>query len=610
MAEDIETDIGSLTLSHPSDSPPGRSLSLRSPSSPHLPRNKSVQPRRLSRSNTLPRLPSSSHKRTGSMDGLSMEPEKIVKLRRWLQGLAIVDFDLDVGPKICSIYPPLDLTPSEAENIAFSSFPDSAQFEEGAQVHSFRIRLQDTSEADPEHAPGAPRPTEHDGFLYGFSYFSQRRDASSRRGYQQRSLVILTHFSYPAIFYALLAKLGPMFMAHGGPMLESACHNIAGWPDPCPGISLELGFLGAVLNVLIPHTDDAQQGANSAVVNERRGRLATQEPPILVSLAPSDPPILTLFEASFSHLWSIWECLVLCEPILIFGSSPAMTSQAIWWLRDLIRPIPFAGDFRPFFTIHDAEHAVLVNPRPPRAGLLLGVTNPFFERACKHWPHALSLGRIPPKKSRRNREKESSIGPGPSPGWTTHTHKRYISRDRALLKRLEDACSMSNDDPRRAALMRDASTALREHFSARTAALLVPLQRYLQSLIPTPSESAYARGVSPLPRTSLSSTSLSTGSSASLPRTANNTPPPGRVTPVPAHARAADGSVALRLKPFSERAFLASLASHGAALPFKSGGRRQEFYTRWLRTPAFGVWLARQEEAVGKVLSGESRGRG
>jgi len=56
------------------------------------------------------------------------------------------------------------------------------------------------------------------------------------------------------------------------------------------------------------------------------------------------PPVTALsvvhiFEASLSHLWSIWECLVLCEPIIIFGQSPSWTSNAIWWLRDVVRPV-------------------------------------------------------------------------------------------------------------------------------------------------------------------------------------------------------------------------------------------------------------------------------
>ena len=86
-----------------------------------------------------------------------------------------------------------------------------------------------------------------------------------------------------------------------------------------------------------------------------------------------------------------------------------MTSQAIWWFIDVLRAvspsltklvnhelrvkkIPFAGDFRPYFTIHDKDYHTLVNKNRPKSGLLLGVTNPLFESMCKHWPHRLSLG--------------------------------------------------------------------------------------------------------------------------------------------------------------------------------------------------------------------------
>ena len=103
-------------------------------------------------------------------------------------------------------------------------------------------------------------------------------------------------------------------------------------------------------------------------------------------------------------------------------------------------------------------------------------------------------------------------------------------------------------------LGREASEALRRHFTSRTTALLVPLQRYFQSLIPTPSES----------RSNL-------------------------------HAPA-------RLKPFQEAAFLASLKAHGSPLPFKSSTKRREFYERWLRTPAHVRWLAKQDEAAQGVL--------
>ena len=63
---------------------------------------------------------------------------------------------------------------------AFAAFPDSPQFEQGEQCHSFRVREQLTSEND-------KRPATKDGYIYGFSHFTQKRDESSKRGYRQVS---------------------------------------------------------------------------------------------------------------------------------------------------------------------------------------------------------------------------------------------------------------------------------------------------------------------------------------------------------------------------------------------------------------------------------------
>lgn len=98
--------------------------------------------------------------------------------------------------------------------------------------------------------------------------------------------------------------------------------------------------------------------------------------------------------------------------------------------------------------------------------------------------------------------------------------------------------------------MAEASFNLRRHFYSRSAALLVPLNRYLNTLIPRPSEA----------------------------------------------------STGLRLKSFNNANFFASLKTHGAILPFRSGAKQREFYERWLRTPAFGIWLARQEDLVARSL--------
>jgi hypothetical protein len=198
--------------------------------------------------------------------------------------------------------------------------------------------------------------------------------------------------------------------------------------------------------------------------------------PQLLACSPpfSTPSMIHIFEASLSHLWSIWECLVLCEPIIIFGQSPTWTSNAIWWFRDIVRPvrdplqitcspkptttsqIPWVGDFRPYFTIHDREYQDLINGRAPKAGLLVGVTNPFFEKTCSHWPHVLTLGgkfwQVEARYSSAVSDTFSShpnpstrlTSPGPSPGWKTKTHKRYTSKDRQLLQTLEITAGNGN----------------------------------------------------------------------------------------------------------------------------------------------------------------------
>ena len=122
--------------------------------------------------------------------------------------MIVVNFDLDVGPVIHAIYPTLELTPAESENMyvgfllitqkkfivpfadrdffvkrAFSAFPDSLQFDQGSQAHSFRVRDNDASSRRPIRP--ITNPTSNDGFIYGYSYFTQRVDSTSKRGYQQ-----------------------------------------------------------------------------------------------------------------------------------------------------------------------------------------------------------------------------------------------------------------------------------------------------------------------------------------------------------------------------------------------------------------------------------------
>jgi hypothetical protein len=108
---------------------------------------------------------------------------------------------------------------------------------------------------------------------------------------------------------------------------------------------------------------------------------------------------------------------------------------------------------------------------------------------------------------------------------------------------------------------------LRKHFATRSSEILLPLNRYFTSLIPT----SYAT-ISSRPASIASEIRPSPEFSASL------------------------GS-------FVPSAFFTSLKTHGSPLPFRSQAKQKDFYERWLRSPAFGFWLAQREQETRAALA-------
>lgn len=67
------------------------------------------------------------------------------------------------------------------------------------------------------------RADEH--YLHGFVYFRQVKDVSLRRGYFQKSLVLLTWFPFVPLYSKMLKYLAPQFFELGYTVLE-ACNNL------------------------------------------------------------------------------------------------------------------------------------------------------------------------------------------------------------------------------------------------------------------------------------------------------------------------------------------------------------------------------------------------
>ncbi|KAG9103528.1 hypothetical protein FRC06_010104 [Ceratobasidium sp. 370] len=536
---------------------------------------------RLIRSRTMPRL---SSRLEPQIHGLAneeaepLEPERIPALQRWIMSVAVVDFvivDLDIGPVVAKLYPNIRLDPPDRGNIAFSSFPDTTLFDTGTQTHSFKIRL-----SQPLSLSSSPTTTT--SVLHGYACFMQRKDPTSKRGYLQRSVVFLTHLPYIGLFDRAISLFGPMFFTHGNAMLQSGSLNICNWPDPTPGCTVELGLLGSVITTEIPRSDEEQQLPYSYRPDD-----ATVASLPVQSIIPLLADILP-------KLWSLWECLVLCDPVLVFAPSPAISSAVVWWLRDLIRPLPFAGDFRPYFHIHDRDFPTLISKNAPRPGLILGVTNPYFENVCKHWPHILSVGPSGNQASSASRDKHAAALASQSfgPGIGYHTkHNRYISKDNVLLKKIEAEIKAGHDERSRM------NELLRQHFAQRSQQVLAPLNRYFSSLLPKPLDAA----PSPVPSIHFSSPSPSLN--VPSPGSSRTPSPALRSKPIsPAPSSIGAPAPDLRVKPFNTKDFFASLKKHGAQLPFRSPAKQKEFYERWLKSPAFGAWISGRVDAAQNVL--------
>lgn len=266
--------------------------------------------------------------------------------------------------------------------------------------------------------------------------------------------------------------------------------DIASWPDPTPGADLELVFLGQQHKCIIPITHQVQilepklRGFESSSVNfstpplaeSRHGpnKLKEIEYQVLASnpttylsyilfgpnlLNPStNQPLL-----SVSTLWMLWEILILAEPLVVYGSTPDIVSDTVLHLKNLIRPIPFHANWRPYITIHDPDFSILFSKNKARAVGLIGATNPIILTNTHSWPNVLSLT---PQGGSINHQ----VG-------LVTDRKRMLQKNKQIVKVLQ-ACLDRKD-------YHQADVVISQHFSLLTEQFLQPLQRYFLTLLPT-----------------------------------------------------------------------------------------------------------------------------
>ena len=127
--------------------------------------------------------------------------------------------------------------------------------------------------------------------------------------------------------------------------------------------------------------------------------------------------IYEIFRHSIEDTWQVWEMMILGEPILVLGDTPRSCSETVYSFIELIKPVPYGGDFRPYFTIQDSDFKSIVKKEDKDDTLpnvIIGTTNPVFNKALSHWPNIVYVQRKPCNNSMINNDKiaQQPIGVG------------------------------------------------------------------------------------------------------------------------------------------------------------------------------------------------------
>ncbi|KAM5250588.1 protein DENND6B isoform 2-T2 [Hipposideros larvatus] len=213
----------------------------------------------------------------------------------WLECVCVVTFDLEVGQALELVYPSdYRLTDKEKSSICYLSFPDSHSGCLGDTQFSFRIRQCGGQRSpwptdDRHYDSGAPVSLQKESAHYfGYVYFRQVKDSSMKRGYFQKSLVLVSRLPFVRLFQALLGLIAPEFFDKLAPCLEAVCNEIDQWPAPEPGQTLNLPVVGVVLQVHVPSRVDKPDCSPLKQCGHKVGPSWASSPPLI----PSTPRLL------------------------------------------------------------------------------------------------------------------------------------------------------------------------------------------------------------------------------------------------------------------------------------------------------------------------------
>lgn len=476
-------------------------------------------------------------------------PDPPTGLPVWVHSIYVVTFDIEFGQAIESQFPrhnELELTELERNNICYSSFPDSNSAITGSTQFQFRMRLSKLHDKLDEFYSYFNTQTTQalnvdTKYIYGYVHFLQRKEPSLKRGYFQKSLVILSLLPYSELFKHIVTVVGTNYFDNEQLLdLENVFNQTKKWPTLKAGSPLNLAIMGSTIAFYIPNKDDKLNSlhanlspTSTSLVNKMRmvrdgkNGLASSissiehqattvhgTPLALVSHHQNYHTILTAFDLDLYKCFNpvipdlqvLWEMILTCEPFIVITHTPDVCSNFVQALLSLIYPFRYNADHRPFFTIHDPEFKDYVGIKDVKPRVILGVTNPFFTKSLEHWPNVIQLCNMTSSKSSdqlcslissfssmaTQTQQESSqmrihfvdrlrftTTETLRPGLNTK-FKPYLQKDRNFLTKI-----LRSNKAHRGNRPNNVQTALiRRWLIELTQSFFMPLERYLTQLMP------------------------------------------------------------------------------------------------------------------------------
>lgn len=184
-----------------------------------------------------------------------------------------------------------------------------------------------------------------------------------------------------------------------------------------------------------------------------------------------------------------------------------------------------------------------------RPSVVLGVTNPFFIKTFQSWPHIVRLGEVkmagdlPKQVKVKKLSKLKTLDT--KPGIYT-AYKTFLHKDKILIKRLLKGIQRKRPSEVQSAI-------LRRHLLELTQSFIIPLERYMASLMPL------QRSVTPW-----------------------KTPP--------------------QIRPFSQDEFLSTLDHAGPQLTSLLRGDWIGLYRKFFRSPNFDGWYRHRHREMTQKL--------